>query len=261
MAITQVGSSTTGGASSGTFSVAKPTGVQEGDVLIIIGASNQGAWSTLPSGITQFAVSSDAGVSANFRAYGWYKVCGSSEPSSYSFGSTIADSGSAPIVVVMTAYRGVDTSDPVPHVSVDQGNASSEPSNATSGTAFSQTVQGLLFFARAARRGNAGGNSALRPTFSNGSANWSEHADDAASSASNNTHYGIGYFDHDTETGSGSRSDPAITCGVDEDTNVWILGCLRTKLATEVPAESVSGSTITNSPTPGIKVNAIGVGV
>src|SRR5690349_21604590 len=108
MAITQVGTATTGSsASSGSFSVNKPTGVAAGDLLIMLGASNAGAWDTFPTGWTQLTVSTDANFSpTSFRCYVWYKIATGSEGASFSFGSTTASGAGAPMVGIMLAYRG-----------------------------------------------------------------------------------------------------------------------------------------------------------
>jgi hypothetical protein len=261
MAITQVGSVTSGGSASsgGPFNVDKPTGVASGDLLIAFGSSNNGAWSTLPSGWTEFAVSDDADVPNNYRCYAWYKVAGGSEPSNYTYASTTAASSGAPMYVAMAAFRGVDTSDPIPNVSELAGGAIGAGTNPNPATSFSQTATGLLFYSRMVR--TASPNSGV-PTFTNAhSASWNLIHQGGQNSGTGNTTYSISLTVHGSETGSGSRSEPTITTDRATTDNVYVLGWLRTKLATEVPAETVSGSTTTNSPTPGVKVNAIGVGV
>jgi hypothetical protein len=212
---------------SGSFSVTKPTGVASGDVIIAWGASNEAAWSTVPSGFTQFIVSADASTTNIFRVYGWYKVCGGSEPSSYSFESTDAGTNGAPIVVVMAAYRGVDTNNPVSHTSVDYDGALSSGSDGAPSTTFSQTAQGLLFFMRASR------SSTGMPTFSTATANWAEVGDDGRASGSGSIRYAVGYYDHDTETGSGTRTEPSVTTSTDTTDSYYVLGCLRS--STEGP--------------------------
>lgn len=223
MAITQVGSATTGGAdSSGSFSVTKPTGVASGHVLVAMGVSNEGTWDTLPSGFTQFAVSSDAGTPNNFRAYFWYKICGGSEPASYSFGSTTAAGAGAPMVAIISAWSGVDTSgSPIMDQSLVSGGSTGEPANPA--TSFTQTADGRLFFFRAARAGTT------IQTFSQATANWTELADDGRFSGGTVSYAGT-LVSHDFDTAGGvSRSEPGVSASPsgDDTDNVYLLGALR----------------------------------
>lgn len=229
MAITQVGSATTGSnPTSGTCSVAAPTGLKEGHVIIAFGTSSEGSWTLPDAGFTQFAVSTDASTPDNMRTYGWYKVCGGSEPSSYSFTNSTAGGLGAPVVVAMAAYAGVDNSDPVPHVAVETGGAYSEHANPTT-TAFSQSGNGRLFYMRSVRRNSPSSGTPQIPTFdiiAAHSGNWSEIAD-VGEFSGGTVNYGIGLYHHNTDTGSGNRSEPGITCSQAESTNVFILGCLK----------------------------------
>lgn len=240
MAITQVGTATTGSSpSSGSFSVTKPTGVQSGDVLFVVGASNEGAWDTLPSGFVQQYVSTDANTANNFRVYVWTKVCGGSEPSSYSFGSTTASSGGAPMVAVISAWRGVDNTTPVLHSSNADGGASAEPANPA--ISFTQTDNGRVLYARSSRSTTA------IPTFSTGDSGWSELADHGDFSGGS-VRYGIGLYAKTADTSSGSQTEAAVTCSTTDTDNVYNLFCLKADIPPVNAPATVASATATAYP-------------
>lgn len=219
MAITQVGSAMTGSsASSGSFSITKPTGVQDGDLLIMIGASNEGAWNTFPSGWTQLAVSTDATTPNAFRAYMWYKVA-SSEGASYNFGSTTASGSGAPMVGLMVAYRGVDTSSPFPNVSTDHLGALAAGSG-NPAVSFTQTLQGRQFFARFSR------SVVGSPDYSTATSGWAINGEIAQNSGGSTT-YALCWVPRDADDGAGSRNEPSVPSGVDTTDNFYILGLIE----------------------------------
>lgn len=257
-AIVQVGTATTGGAgSTGSFSVTKPTGVQEDDVLLVFGASNEGAWDTLPSGFVQFEVSTDANTPNLFRCYGWYKICGPSEPASYSFGSTTAAGAGAPMVAIVSAWRNVDTSSPIMNQSRAEGGAATEPANPA--TSFSQSGNGRLFFFRGVRAGTT------IATFTNGTASWTEEAD-AGFFSGGSISYSATLVAHDFDTGAGARTEPATTCSQAETDNVYLLGALRalppadtdTGSGTE-GAESIDGTAVNTDTGTGAETESISI--
>lgn len=229
-AITQVGTATTGvEPSTGSVSCNKPSGVASGDVLLVFGASNEGAWDTLPSGFTQIDLSTDASTPNNFRCYAWYKVCGGSEPSSYTFGSTTAAGSGAPMVVAMSAWRGVLNSSPIMHNARTDAGAVTEAY--TPGASFTQSAAGRVVHARCARAGTT------VPAFSTATGGWSELADNGAFSGGTIS-YGIGLYAKTADTSSGSQTCPATTCTQSETDNVSFLVALRA----EMDADTVSAS-------------------
>lgn len=224
MAITQVGTATTGSsASSGSFSVNKPTGVASGDLLIMLGASNEGAWDTFPSGWTQLTVSTDASTANAFRAYIWYKVAGGSEPSSYSFGSSTASGSGAPMVGLMVAYRGFDNVTPFPNTSVDHLNNLAYNSG-NPATAFTQSVQGRQFFARFSRC-TAGG----IPNYTTATSGWAINSQVAQNSGGSTT-YSLCWVPRDADDGAGSRNEPSVPSGTgttqNTTDNFYVLGLI-----------------------------------
>jgi hypothetical protein len=106
MAITQIGGTNNGTATSGTsVTITKPTGVAEGDVLTaLLSTTNQTF--TAPAGWTRLAT---GGNSSNWSVDVWYKVAGPSEPASYGFSVPVAGI----IVGAMNAWRGVNNADPI----------------------------------------------------------------------------------------------------------------------------------------------------
>lgn len=221
MAITFVAASTGSSASSGSFSVTKPTGTTSGDVLIVFGASNEGAWDTLPSGFTQFAVTTDGDTPNLFRTYGWYKVCGGSEPSSYSFGSTTAAGAGAPMVAAISCWRGVDTSNPVPDSSiVSDGAWVTEPANPA--TSFTSSAPGRWIFSRAVRTANS-----TSPSFSTSNTHWDERADIGRNSGGS-VSYGLAVYSYESDLPeSTAAAEPAVTCSTTETDNAYILVNLK----------------------------------
>src|SRR5690606_27423770 len=148
---------------------------------------------------------------SNLRAYAWYKVCGSSEPASYTWGNSTAGTLETPMVIALSAYAGVDNSNPVPHFALEDGGAYGEPANPTT-TAFSQLGSGRLIFARMVRVPSGSTGVPALPTISvrpEHAANWSEIADDAEFSGGTVNH-GLGVYHHNTAAGSGNRSEPGI---------------------------------------------------
>lgn len=248
VAVSQVGTATTGGdPSSGSFSITKPTGVQSGDVLLVFGASNKGAWDTLPSGFTQIDVSTDATFTNNYRAYAWYKVCGGSEPSSYSFGSTTAAGSGAPMVAHMTAWRGVLNSSPIMHnARTDAASNVGEPY--TPGASFTQSATGRVVFARTLRVQTSSGVNGVS-TFSSATGGWSELADSGQFSGGT-VSYSIGTYGKTADTSSGSQTCPATTATQAESDNVSFLIALRGEMdADNAPTAAVTANDATTAAT------------
>ncbi|WP_275976816.1 cell wall anchor protein [Polyangium aurulentum] len=101
-------SSTASGKSITSLSVGKPAGTVQGDVLLarIINRNNVAAVMTPPAGWT--LIRSDQSAS-QIKAWVFYKVAGSAEPSSYAFGIDLASYMAGSIV----AFSGVDNANPI----------------------------------------------------------------------------------------------------------------------------------------------------
>lgn len=233
MAISQVGSATTAtdDGSTGSITITKPTGVASGHVLIVTLASNLNGY-TVPSGFTQFMVSTDTDTPNSFRSYMYYKVCGGSEPASYTFDKTSGGDG-APVIGVMSAWSGVDTTTgPIAHTSYVGGGSSGEPANPA--TSFTQTAPGRVLFCRNVRSTTA------LPTFSTGTSGWSELGE-AADFSGGTVRYGCSMYAKTSDTSSGSQTEPGVTCSTTETDNVYFLFELMTYVP-PVNAPAGSGS-------------------
>lgn len=254
MAITQVGSATSNTSTVGTdIAVTKPTGVASGDVIIAFGCTTETTpyFDTLPAGFTEFATSATGDTPNLFRASAWYKICGGSEPASYTFGSGGAEGAGAPLVVTMAAWRGVDVSgSPILHVSEVAGGTSTEPSDPA--TSFTQSGTGRLFFVRAVRSTTA------IPTFSNATGGWSELVDDGDFSGGS-IRYGMALYARDIDTGAGAATEPSITCSTTETDNVYILGCLKSA-SSPAPGGTATATATYFQPTPSVSFSAEGIG-
>lgn len=239
MAVTQVGSATTGSdaSSGGPFSVSKPTGVQQGDLLVFCGASNEGTWDTFPSGWTQLVVSTDATTPNNFRAYAWYKFAGGSEPASYSFGSTTAGGSGAPMAGVMTAWRNVHNVTPFPHTSTDHLGALAAGSG-NPATSFTQSAVGRLFFVRWSR------STVGTLDFTTTSTDWSILGEISAFSGGS-VRYGVGWNGQANDTGSGARVEPTMSSGSDTTDNFYLLGVIGA--APQGPLDGATLAPVTSS--------------
>jgi hypothetical protein len=109
-----------------TVTVNKPTGTQEGDLMIaVMQASASGVTPTYPSGWTQAILDTTGNSSAAIA----YKVAGASEPSSYDFGvggsfgrcAQIITIRSATTLTVGTFDEGTDTSLVAPSITATAG--------------------------------------------------------------------------------------------------------------------------------------------
>lgn len=110
----------------GSFVVNKPTGTVEGDTMISTITMFDGTALSLPSGWTQIALVDNA--SNNLRTYMFYKLAGSSEPSTYTYSLDSADLAAG---VSISTYRGVDIANPVGNSAVAQSTTAESLANAS----------------------------------------------------------------------------------------------------------------------------------
>lgn len=243
MAITHVNTTTATDPNTGSVTVTKPSGTTSGDVLLVFGAGPQDSWG-IPSGFTQIGVTTDGDMGAAFRMYAWYKVCGGSEPSNYTFTNATAGSTGYPMIVTMHCWRGVDNSTPIAHSSITGSAGVSEPANPA--TSLTQTANGRLMFARGVRRTSSSSGTAQLPTFSFSTSGWSELAD-AADFSGGTVNYGIGAYAQTSDTGAGSRTEPAVTCSQTEVANGYFLVELKTAVTPASGGFTVNAGHVTVS--------------
>ncbi|PRH79390.1 hypothetical protein C6N75_09920 [Streptomyces solincola] len=229
MAITQVGSATTATSAGATsISVAKPTGVASGDVLIAHFSHNDQT-ATL-TGWTLVNSTKSPGVA--FRDGLFYKVAGGSEPASYTF-SVPANTG--PLVGSITAWRGVDTSAPINDEAVTGVDDPTEPPTTPSATTSFAVTR--VFYFRAARRPSSTSNADI-PTFSESVTGVSEELDVGVFSGGTTCYAHALYSKDADETASGTKAGIAIS---NSQTNNVQGNVLRTfALKADVPESSGS---------------------
>lgn len=147
MAITQVGGHTTDSVASGTsVSPAAPTGITSGDVLVACVTQNNQTV-TKPTGWVLLDGLNASGTTGDvWSSAVYYKVCGSSEPSTYTWTIPAA----APFIVSIDAWRGADPVNTIAGHAATISGALSEPHTGPSVTV-STATDGLLFYVRAVR--------------------------------------------------------------------------------------------------------------
>lgn len=243
MAITQVGTATTASddGSTGSCAPAKPTGVAADDVLIAVISQNENTL-TVPSGFTLVQQRTTTDTTNVFSGHMYYKVCGGSEPSSYTF-SKAADGG--PLVVTLSAWRGVDTAAPVHQSSSVAGAGAAEPANPT--ISVTTTLTSRVMYARCTRNVSGTSGVAELPAYSSATGGWSEISE-AAQFSGGTVNYGNCQYAATADQGSGTYTEPAVTCSRTETDNVYIMVALKTLIETNAPAGAVSATVTANNP-------------
>lgn len=143
MTISYIGASTVSngsGTTAGNLSLLKPTGTVANDLLIAFVYNEDDGVATVgaPSGWTQ--IGSTANDSTNsLQASAWYKVCGGSEPSSYTWTTT----ASAIWGVGVMNFRGSATSSPVDASASNSTTSSTSSTGPTATTAVEDWIIGF----------------------------------------------------------------------------------------------------------------------
>lgn len=225
MAITHVNTTQAADPNNGSVTVTKPPGTTSGDVLIACLAQNEQSV-TLPSGFTLVEQATGGTTTNTFSGHMYRKTAGGSEPADYTF--SVGASG-APMAVVLSAWRGVDTTTPIDDSAVVADGGTGEPANPS--ISITTTTNCRLLFSRIARSTSA------IPTFSNGTADWSELGDIGEFSGGT-VRYSSSLFAKDFDESAGSKTEPAITCSTTETDNVYIL----VALVSGNPSDSDSGT-------------------
>ena len=112
--------STNGGNGVGSVTVSKPSGTTENDLLVAVVIIDDRDNFSTPSGWTRIADMNSGNNKARCKIF--WKIAGSSEPSSYTFDA--ATGGSNDVDVSILRYSGVNTSSPIPTVSSRTGSSS-----------------------------------------------------------------------------------------------------------------------------------------
>lgn len=202
MAVSHVNTQTGTEASGTSVTATKPTGTASGDLLLAFFVSNsQNA--TPPSGWTEIA---DETIEV-FRLQVYYKVAGGSEPANYSF--TVG--ASAPLVLAISAFRGVDTADPIDIDPVVE-TALTHSEGYTTPTVSGGTAGRLLYF-RAVRLSGS-----TPPTFT--ASGLPELADVGVFSGGTVCYSQVHYTSTSDYNTTGSQGGASITCSASESHNI-----------------------------------------
>lgn len=239
MAITQRGSATLATTTGETDITAdKPTGTVADDVLIALMVCNNQTV-TPPAGWTQFI---DETIEV-FGFRGFYKVAGGSEPASYTF---TVPSNTPPLVLGITAWTGVDTSDVFDiDVETETATTHSEPYTTPSLSGAGATA-GRVFYTRAVRE--VGSTPATMTESTGGISELFDHGQFSGGSVS---YSNAMYADDADYSGTGGSAGLAITASLTEEHNVvatWALkgaaipGVLDVNATTILPVVDMTGS-------------------
>lgn len=202
MAISHVNTQTGTQANATTATATKPTGTVSGDLLLAVFTSNSQS-ATPPSGWAKIV---DEVVEV-FECRVFYKVAGGSEPSSYTFSVPAA----APLVLSVTALRGIDTADPIDIAPVVE--TALTHAEAYTGPSVTGGSVGRLVYLRAVRFPGS-----TVPTFT---ASGVTEVADVGVFSGGSVCYGQGvYLANGDYSTSGSQSGLAITASQAETHNV-----------------------------------------
>jgi hypothetical protein len=246
MAITAVGTpQSTGVSSAGTsLTITKPSGLANGDILI----ANVTADSTTPTPPSGWATV-DGGLhpSASWTNFVYYKVISNAgtEPANYTW--TVGNVG--PAAGIITAWRGVNTSNPIPDYVDDETTTSSEPNTGPSVTATVAT--GRLFYIRHIRQSVGDGTGSVA-NLTEAVAGITRLDNDGGVSSSGNTSYTCAIFAADADfSGTGSKSGLAVSCNITEAHNYEATFVLAGQAVTDASAGfmTTTPSLTTNKPT------------
>lgn len=203
MPIYQVGPTQNASSGSGTsVVVTKPAGTANGDVLIAAFSHND--QTATASGWTLL----DSQVNGLFRNELYYKVA-SSEGSNYTFSVPVA----APLVALVTTWRGVDTSNPVNVHTSNNTATDAEPS--TTPTTGSTTSVTKPFYFRAVRFDNT-----TVPTFTSAASNVQEIEDFGIFSGGTVCYAHTLWAANLEDATLGTKTGIGITCSQVETNNV-----------------------------------------
>lgn len=229
MAISHVNTQTDTVAVGTSVTATKPTGTASGDLLVAVFTSNSQDC-TPPPGWTEIV---DEVVEV-FRCQIFYKVAGGSEPANYTF----SVGSSAPLVLSVSAFRGIDTAAPIDISPVfESGTGHSEAYTTPSVTGGSS---GRLLYLRTVRESGS-----TPATFTASSV--TELADVGVFSGGS-VSYSLGLYmatvDYNT---SGSQSGLAITCSLTEEHNIVATWGIK--------SAGVPGSMSANMPIPTVSMS------
>lgn len=231
MAVSHVNTQTATTGNGTSVTATKPTGTASGDLLLAFFVSNSQD-ATAPAGWTEIV---DQVVEV-FRAQVFYKVAGGSEPANYAFSVGAA----APLVLSVSCFRGIDTTDPI-DISPVVETALTHSEGYTTPSVTGGSSGRLLYF-RAVRFAGS-----TPPTFT---ASGIPELADVGVFSGGSVSYSQAYYTSTSDyTTSGSQGGASITCSGSESHNIVLTMGIRasgvpgTMEATlPVPTMSADGS-------------------
>lgn len=219
--VAQRGTATSATASNATSVTAtKPTGVLAGDLLLAVFANADQA-TTMPSGWTQlFYDTANATTGHTWGAGVHYKIATASEPTNYTF----SVASSAPLVLTLTAWSGVDPTTPIGTNYAEVASAAlTEPH--TGPTATVSVANGRMVYLRSVRF--AGSTPA---TYTTASGTVSELVDVGVFSGGSVSYSTAMWADLADFTSSGSKTGLATSASAAESDNLEATIALKSNI-------------------------------
>lgn len=219
--VAQRGTATSATASNATSVTAtKPTGVIAGDLLLAVFANADQA-TTMPSGWTQlFYDTANATTGHTWGAGVHYKIATASEPTNYTF----SVASSAPLVLTLTAWSGVDPTAPIGTNYAEVASAAlTEPH--TGPTATVGAANGRLVYLRSVRFAGS-----TPVTYSTASGTVSELVDVGIFSGGSVSYSTAMWADLADFTSSGSKTGLATSASAAESDNLEATIALKSNI-------------------------------
>jgi hypothetical protein len=228
--VAQRGGTTSATAANATSLTAnKPSGVIAGDVMVAV-FTNNNQTVTRPSGWTQL-YNMVASTGNSFSQSLCYKVAGGSEPANYTFSVPSA----APLVLVITAWSGVDNVSPINgQYETNNPGGASEP--VTGPFIDTTTVNGHMLYFRAVRFPGS-----TIPSFTTATSGVAEIADIGAFSGGSVCYAQCVHHLTADFTSSGHFNGLATTCNQTETDNLLSIVALKSNTP---PTTGVLGATL-----------------
>lgn len=226
MSIAQRGSATHAGSNAGSLSIAKPTGVVSGDVMLLFVTDNN--QSITVSGWTLHAFTVET-TNSTYKFSIYYKVAGGSEPASY----TVSNGGGAPFLGTIVAFSGVDNVSPLTSANTSYASNQAEP--LTTPTATNSITPGRVLYARSAR--NTAGSAPTPLTFSTAASGVTE-LDDFGQQGAGTVSYAHAIYAANADFSSGgNKTGIGISCSPTGDDTYQVASTLVLKAAPGGPAD------------------------
>ena len=242
--ITQVGSATTDSVNNGdSITITKPTGVASGDVMIACVTQNENALTA--TGWTLIRELTAGETTNSWSSHVYYKIAGGSEPSNYTFSH--GGGTTAPLVGIISAWRGVNNSNPI---NVSSETATTDATEPALGTTVTTTATTRRITVRGVRC-----SSVTAATFSGGPG-YTELAD-VSGTSSGTVRYSICQYARDFEdpAASGYNTAALTSSQTETDSGIFNIALEAAAVAETADAEAVTAASTANAA--GAKLGAL----